>query len=97
MDYEYPERPTLQESTEFSKLSQSIQHLAEVAQKIPEYIGKPPKLCPFRKKIYFMASNSTTSWSISSSKADFMKEEFQPCLGEECMLYNWRREACGRE
>lgn len=53
-----------------------------------------PKLCPFRKKIYAMATNSEHTFNVYLSKAEYFEEEFQPCLREQCAVWNERMGAC---
>jgi hypothetical protein len=96
MDYEYPNKPTFQEDPELNTLSENLKRFCEAIKKVPQYIEKTPKLCPFRKKTYFMAGNEKHSWSIVAERAEFMEEEFQPCIEEKCMLYKSSDCTCGR-
>lgn len=64
---------------------------------IPEPKVVKSKLCPFRKRIYAMASNTEHTFNTYLGHAEFFEEEFLPCLGEECMFYRTNGESCGRK
>ena len=49
-----------------------------------------PKLCPFRKLIFFKSGVNITV----PKYAKCMEEEFQPCLREQCAMWNEQRGAC---
>ena len=49
-----------------------------------------PKLCPFRKMTFFKSGNDVTV----PQYAQYMDEEFQPCLREQCAVWNERMGAC---
>ena len=49
-----------------------------------------PKLCPFRKLTFFKSGNDVTVLQY----AQYMDEEFQPCLREQCAVWNERMGAC---
>lgn len=49
-----------------------------------------PKLCPFRKLTFFKSGNDVTV----PQYANHMEEEFQPCLREQCAVWNERMETC---
>ena len=51
-------------------------------------------LCPFRKRTYFMETRGKQEFNTSSSKAEFIEEEFLPCIKEKCMRFN-RVTGCG--
>lgn len=54
-----------------------------------------PKLCPFRKKIYAKADLSDGSSTQATIKyANHFEEEFQPCLREQCAVWNKRMGEC---
>lgn len=51
-------------------------------------------LCPFRKKIYFMAGEPTQSWKTASSRAEYTKEDFLECKEDDCALWNGAIHRC---
>ena len=98
-DYEYPPNPPTSFADIFSNLlaaagKESAYSCSDLLAESAQPESSTLKFCPFRKKTYFMAGNEKHSWSIVSERAEFMEEEFQPCLKESCMLY--REGACGR-
>ena len=48
------------------------------------------KLCPFRKQIYFKSGSDVTVLQY----AQYLEEEFQPCLREKCAVWNEKMGAC---
>lgn len=52
----------------------------------------PSKLCPFRKRIHF--KNDRDAYDVALNFANHMEEEFQPCLREQCAVWNERMGAC---
>lgn len=66
---------------------------------IPEEEKKesPPKLCPFRKRTYFLTKSEHTDSGVLESALDyatFMEEEFLPCLREQCAVWNMNGQVC---
>ena len=51
-------------------------------------------LCPFRKRTYFMETRGKQEYNTSSTKAEFIEEDFLPCIKERCMKFN-RVVGCG--
>ena len=51
-----------------------------------------PKLCPFRKHIHF--KNDRDAYDVALNFANYMEEEFQPCLRERCAVWNEKMGAC---
>jgi len=52
-----------------------------------------PKLCPFRKKTIFYQNDYATHIEgekvmLNLPRAEWMEEEFLPCVQSECMFYN---------
>lgn len=66
----------------------------EVNKNAPEKHDYLPLLCPFRKRIYFMETRGKQEFNTSSNKAEFIEEEFLPCIKERCMRFN-RVTGCG--
>lgn len=58
--------------------------------------GKVEKLCPFRKRVYYMASNSEHIFNTYVEKSEFTEEEFLSCIKEKCMLYDEVLNICKR-
>ena len=54
------------------------------------------KFCPLRKRTYFMATISKHNLNVAAKDAEFMEEEFLPCLKEDCMLYSQYLGNCNR-
>lgn len=48
------------------------------------------KLCPFRKRTYFMKTYGEQEFNTSSNKAEWTEEEFLPCLGEKCAAHAYQ-------
>lgn len=48
------------------------------------------KLCPFRKLTFFKSGNDVTV----PQYAQYMDEEFQPCLREQCAVWNPKGQIC---
>lgn len=57
----------------------------------PDY---SPLLCPFRKRTYFMETRGKQEFNTFSNKAEFIEEDFLPCIKEKCMKFN-RVTGCG--
>lgn len=51
-------------------------------------------LCPFRKRIYYLAGDSIQSWSTHSSHAEYTEEEFLEYKKDECALWNGAIHRC---
>lgn len=66
----------------------------EVNKNAPEKHDYSPLLCPFRKRTFYMASNSEREFNTYVGKAEFIEEEFLPCIKERCMRFN-RVTGCG--
>lgn len=56
------------------------------------------KLCPFRKRIFALKQNgyNKTYQAPNLALADFLEEEFLPCMKKSCMCYNEEKETCNR-
>lgn len=52
------------------------------------------KFCPFRKRTYFMASNSEHTFNVHIERCEFTEEEFLPCLKEKCIMWNDLKHNC---
>ena len=61
---------------------------------IPQPEPIAPKLCPFRKKTYAMASNSEHNFNTYLNKAEYFEEEFLPCIREKCAVWNEKGQVC---
>ena len=48
------------------------------------------KLCPFRKRTYFMETRDKQEFNTSSNKAEFTEEKFLPCLGAQCAAHAYQ-------
>lgn len=46
-----------------------------------------PKKCPFRKT-YYPYANINNPYIVPLKEAEYIEEDFQYCLKEECMFYN---------
>ena len=88
-EYPYPWKPfksnggTGDPSPEWLQPSTSV-------EPTPQHVQ--PKLCPFRKHIHF--KNDKDAFDVALNFANHMEEEFQPCLREQCAVWNERMGAC---
>jgi len=58
-----------------------------------------PKLCPFRKKTVFYQNDYTTRIEgekvmLNLPRAEWMEEEFLPCIREKCAVWNEKGQVC---
>ena len=60
-----------------------------------EHKPEETPVCPFRKRTYYMAGNPNHSWNVHVEKADYLEEDFLPCLKDKCALYNYHYKQCG--
>ena len=55
------------------------------------------KFCPFRKKIFALKQSYDKTYRAPGlASADFLEEEFLPCIKRGCMCYNEETETCNR-
>ena len=89
-DYPYPWKP-------FKNNGGTGDHSPDLLNPSTTVILQPepvaPKLCPFRKKTVFYQNDYTTHAEgekvmLNLPRAEWMEEEFLPCMKNECMLYN---------
>lgn len=58
-----------------------------------------PKFCPFRKKTIFYQNDYTTHVEgekvmVNLPRAEWMEEEFLPCIYEKCAVWNEKGQNC---
>lgn len=66
---------------------------------IPQSKSVTPKLCPFRKKTIFYQNDYTTRVEgekvmLNLPRAEWMEEEFLPCIREKCAVWNEKGQVC---
>ena len=86
-DYPYPWKPF---KSNGGTGDTPVDYLKPSTSGIPEPKPIAPKLCPFRKRIYFKSGNDVTVLKY----AQHFEEKFQPCLREECAAWNEKAERC---
>lgn len=52
------------------------------------------KLCPFRKQVIYYDCEEDQEWVTPQSKSYYSKEEFLPCIKDECIAYSVDTNLC---